>query len=300
MAGERQPEAEERAARRFGPDLFLVAYERMNRHGADGLAAGLAFGALLSSAPLLLVVLAALGALLGEGAARREVLQVVSDALGARPSELVAGWIDEADAWSATATAFGLVFFFFGAGRLALLVDAAFKVVFEVPEPPHKTGLRGAIRDYLRLHALSLVVTLGASLLLLVSMLVGEGALRVFGGGDVESFGALVGRWVLSSGFLFASVALTYWLLPPVRLERVEVLEGALVTTILLVLGIAILRALSAALELGAAYGAASAIVGTLLALYWAAQAFLYGAELTGELARRRRRASGTAARSVL
>lgn len=300
MTEEGQPKADPKAAQRFSADLFLVAYDRMNRHGADGLAAGLAFGALLSSAPLLLVVLAALGAFLGEGAARREVLHVVSDALGSRPSQLVAGWIDEADAWSATATVFGLVFFFFGAGRLALLVDAAFKVVFEVAEPPKHAGLRGAIRDYLRLHALSLLVTLGASALLLASVLVGVGVLRAFGANDAESTPALIGRWVLSSGFLFASVALTYRLLPPVRLERVEVLEGALVTTILLVLGIAILRALGAALEFGAAYGAASAIVGTLLALYWSAQAFLYGAELTGELARRRRRSSGTAARSVL
>lgn len=281
--------------RHWSPDLFAAAYNHMARHGGDGLAAGLAFGALLSSAPLLLLVLVIAGGLLGEGTARDEVLYVVRGALGTRPSELVAGWIDETGAWSARATLLGVGFFIFGAGRLALLVDAAFQVVFEVQPPAVRPRFRDTVTDFLRLHSMSFLVTLGAGLLLVLSLVVRTSVFWVFG--EDSDAGDSTARFVtthaLSFGFLFASVALVYRLLPPVRLEVLEVLEGALVTTVLLELGLWILRALGRALDLGAAYGAASAIVGTLIALYGGAQAFLYGAELTAELRRRRRKARG-------
>lgn len=272
----------------WSPGLFAAAYNRMSRHGADGLAAGIAFGTLLSAAPLLLVVLAIAGQLLGDGAARDQVLDLVRDALGARPARLMAGWIDEVSAWSATATVLGIGFFVFGAGRLALLVDAALEVVFEVEHAP-PLALVASLRAYVRLHLMSLAVTFAAGVLLLISLLVRAAAPWAFGdlSGSIRFW---ILSHVLSFGLVFGSVALAYRHLPPRRLTTKEVLEGALVTTVMLEIGFAIVRAIADWMDLGAAYGAAGAIIATLITMYLAAQIFLYGAEITAELWHRRRR----------
>lgn len=279
---------------RFSLDALSAAYNRMSRHGADGLAAGIAFGSLLSAAPLLLVVLAVAGQVLGDGTAKDEVLDLVREALGARPTRLVSGWIDEVQAWSATATLVGLGFFIFGSGRLALLVDAALEVIFEVQPTPAR-GFLAAVRDYLRLHLTSLAVTSGASVLLVVALLIRASAPWVLGDLIDTPIGWLV-QSGLSLGLVFGSIALAYRYLPPRRLTYAEVFEGALVTTVPLALGFLGLRALTRWIDLGAAYGAAGAVIATLLALYFAAQIFLFGAELTAELSYRRRRGKPSAA----
>jgi membrane protein len=260
----------------------------MSRHGADGLAAGIAFGSLLSAAPLLLVVLAVAGVVLGDGTAKEGVLDLVREALGSRPTRLVSGWIDEVRAWSATATVVGLGFFIFGSGRLALLVDAALEVIFEVPPAPAKSFF-AAVREYFHLHLTSLAVTSAASVLLVVALLIRASAPWVLGELADTPIGWTV-QAALSFGLVFGSVALAYRYLPPLRLTYPEIFEGALVTTIPLALGFMGLRALTRWIDLGAAYGAAGAVIGTLIALYFAAQIFLFGAELTAELSYRRRR----------
>jgi len=274
--------------RRFSLGALAAAYNRMSRHGADGLAAGIAFGSLLSAAPLLLVVLAVAGQVLGDGTAKDQVLDLVREALGGRPTRLVSGWIDEVQAWSATATVVGLGFFIFGSGRLALLVDAALEVIFEVPPTPAR-GFLSAVRDYLHLHLTSLAVTSAASVLLVIALLIRASAPWVLGDLADTPIGWSV-QGALSFGLVFGSVALAYRFLPPRRLTYAEIFEGALVTTVPLALGFVGLRALTRWIDLGAAYGAAGAVIGTLIALYFAAQIFLFGAELTAELAYRRRR----------
>lgn len=279
---------------RLSLDALSAAYNRMSRHGADGLAAGIAFGSLLSAAPLLLVVLAVAGAVLGDGSAKHEVLDLVREALGSRPTRLVSGWIDEVQAWSTTATVVGLGFFVFGSGRLALLVDAALEVIFEV-EPSPARGFFPAVRDYFRLHLTSLAVTSAASVLLVIALLIRASAPWVLGDLADSPIGWSV-QAALSIGLVFGSVALAYRYLPPRRLTYPEIFEGALVTTIPLALGFVGLRALTRWIDLGAAYGAAGAVIATLIALYFAAQIFLFGAELTAELAHRRRRGKPSAA----
>jgi membrane protein len=279
-----------RKPRRWTLELFAAAYHRLSRHGGDSLAAGLAFGSLLSVAPLLLIVLAVLSLIVGEGTAREEALALVHDSLGGRAAPVFAGWIDDARVWSATATVLGVVLFVFGAARLVALVDSAFEVVFEVPhEPP--IAFWKAVRRYFATQLLSFGVTLVAGFLITCSLLVRIAVPAVLGSLEDGPLGDVwwVGRSVLSFALLFLSLALVYRVLPPRKLDRGDVLEGALVSTVALHAAFILLRWLTARVDFGAAYGAAGAIVGMLVALYVAAQLFLFGAELTAELAHRRR-----------
>lgn len=281
-------------------DVLIAAYRRMDRHGGDGLAAGLAFGALVSAAPLLLVTLAVIARVLDDHDRARSLLDdSVGGALGPRAVELLGAGLDEVLAWSTTATWVGLVFFAFGATRLALLVDAAFEVIFELEDRARRVG---RLPGVLGVHLDALAVTLVGGLLVTLALLIRAGSplltawLR-FAPPELAWLSAAANDLVqLVVGFLalFVAVAIAYARLPPVQLERTEVLEGALLTSVLLEAGLSLLHWLGEWLELGAAYGAASAFIATLLVLQWSAQVFIFGAEVTAERARQRSQSSPT------
>ena len=276
---------------RFSPELFLVAYRRLDEDNGDGLAAGLAFGALLSIAPLLLVVLAAASLVLDEGEARAQLVGLMRDSLGWRAVPMLDGWIVDAQIWSTGATVLGVVLFLFGSARFVGLVESAFRIVFDAPaRPPESFGR--SVRRFFGSQLRSLFVTLAAGLLVLASVV-----LRAVGGWIIgeDSWPPLSLGWpILQELFSFATwvlaLVLVYRVLPPVRLHRADVFEGALVSATLVSLALFALRTLASHLDFGAAYGAAGAVIGTLIMLYVVSQIFLFGAELTAELAARRGR----------
>lgn len=270
-------------------ELFKVAYDRLTRHAGNSLSGGLAFGALLSIAPLAIVVIAITSAFLGEGAARQETLAVVQGALGEESAPIVAEWIDQARNWSTGATIVGAIMFFLGAARLVGLIDESFEIVFEVPPRNEETALQ-SIRRWASTQAVQVAVTFVAGLLMAASLFARTLSGAVLHAIDVPAVGVLawLGQEAVALAVWTAALAVIYRVLPPVRLSKADVVRGAVVSAVLLEAVLLILRALAAQLELGAAYGAAGAIVATLLTLYFAGQTFLFGAEVTAELAERR------------
>jgi membrane protein len=280
-------------------DVLATAYRRMERHGGDGLAAGLAFGALVSAAPLLLVTLAIVARVLDDHARARAIVDdTVDSMLGSRAVELLSGVLDDVVTWSSTATWVGLVFFLFGATRLAFLIDAAFVAIFEIEgHAPRPTKL-SMIPSAIRAHLDAFVVTLVGGLLVSIALLCRAGApmlasmVRV-APDEIVWLGVAateVGQLAIGFGALFVAVAIGNARLPPVRMHASEVLEGALITTLLLEAGLGLLRWIAGLVDLGAAYGAAGTLIATLLVVQWSAQVFVFGAEVTAERVRRRSR----------
>jgi len=273
----------------LGFDVFKTAYNRLSRHAGKSLSGGLAFGALLSIAPLTIAVIAVSSVVLGEGSARVETLQMVRDSLGPSAAPVVAEWIDQARDWSGGATVLGLVLFFFGGARLVGLIDESFEIIFEVP-PRDQESTRQAVKRWLTAQAVQWGVTFGAGALMAGSLFFRTIAGNLFGDpADPVLSGAL---WLLLEAASLAvwtvGLAVIYRVLPPVLLSNGDILRGAVVSAVLLEVALLLLRALASSLELGAAYGAAGAIIATLLTLYIAAQLFLFGAEVTAELGERR------------
>lgn len=162
-------------------------------------------------------------------------------------------------------------------------------MIFDVPSRA-KDSFAQSIRRYFTTQAKSVAVTLGAGLLMVVSLVVraiGESTL----GGDGHGVLAVlwpIGREMISFAFWFAALAAVYRFVPPVRLDRGDVVCGAAVSAAVVSLTLLVLRLGASVFDFGAAYGAAGAIVATLLTLYVVSQLFLFGAELTAELASRR------------
>lgn len=290
-------ESEAQIPKRWTWELVGAAYDRTTRHGGDSLAAGIAFGTLLSLTPLFLIVLAGLSLVVGEGHARGEALALVRDVVGSRGASLVGTWIDEARAWSTTAGALGLGLFVFGSARLVGIVETAFNVIFELPVAPPRS-LWISLRAYMTSQLVGLGVTLAAVLMLIASLLIRIVVPLVFTWLHPWVVGVLSS--LASFALLFASLALVFRVLPPRRLLRSEIVEGALISSAVLELAFTLLRLITDHVDFGAAYGAAGALIGTLIVLYFAAQLFVLGAEITAELEQRRRLRAEASKREVL
>ncbi len=264
------------------------AYGRLVRHGGDSLAAGIAFGMLLSMAPLLLVAVAVASLWIGDGSARDQMIDLVGQTLGRQGGHLAGQWIDDARAWSGTATALGFAGFVLGAARLVSIVDTAFDVVFEAP---HRVlTFRQSVHAYFVAQATGIGVTLLASMILVASILLRAVSTSALGLAWPEPFGLGIGalRAIGSFALLALALGLVYRVLPPCRLARSDVVEGALVTAGLLDGTFWVLSLVIERIDVGAAYGAAGAVIAALVWLFVASELFLFGAEVTAERAERR------------
>jgi membrane protein len=202
---------------------------------------------------------------------------------------MIRDWVEQAHAWSGTATMLGLVMFLIGSARLVALVDAAFEMVFDVERREAPTSFVDRAKAYLGAQARTIAVTMAAGLLMVASLVLRAIGEWVFGGIESAIVEALwiVGREVVSLAMWMAALVLVYWALPPIRLRTADIVQGAFVSAVLVELALIALRIGAGFFDPGAAYGTAGAVVGLLVTLFLVGELFLYGAELTAELSSR-------------
>jgi membrane protein len=243
--------------------------------------AAIAFYAITSVGPVLLIIVAVAGLVFGEDAARGALMGKLHDAMG----EQAAGFLQTAIGSASNhksgwlATAIGVVSLVVTASGVFGEMQTALNAIWRAkPEGDSVTRLIKA-----RLTSLTLVVALG--FMLLVSLVVGAAIAAV---GQVLN-GIMPFTQVLLH-FLNFAVSLTllgaifmaiYKILPDTHLRWSDTIVGALVTALLITIGkmaIGIYLGTSAILS---SFGAAGSVLATLLWVYYSAQIFLFGAEFT-------------------
>jgi len=246
---------------------------------APGRGAAIAFYAVTSLAPILLIVIAVAGAAFGEEAARGAIFAQFRNLLGANGADLL-----EATIASASAERAGLVATIIGILTLILTASGVFleleDALNEIWGTRHEGGiLSGLVRG--RLMSLGLVATLG--FLLLVSLVV-DAALSGLGG----SIDAPVGAALLMTLNFFVTLVLVavlfaaiYKLLPAKPLAWPYVIFGAALTAVLFQIGKLLIGLYLGSYGAASSLGAAGAVLGLLLWVYYSAQIFLFGAALT-------------------
>jgi membrane protein len=143
---------------------------------------------------------------------------------------------------------------------------------------------------FVRTRLLSVGMILALGFLLLVSLVLSAaltGLEKLSRGDQVVN---LVLDW-LNSVFSFALVAALfatiYKVLPSVRLAWRDVIVGAIVTALLFTVGKFAIGAYIGNSGLASTYGAAGSVILVLVWVYYSAQIFLFGAELTRNYAYR-------------
>jgi len=266
--------------------VIAVARYLMQRD-ASLLAAGLAFFAMISLAPFIVLAVALGGAFFGRDTAQGELHARVAGELGTQVADFVVGLAkNAADAQSLSiATIVGIVLLLWSSTRLFMEVRRALHAMWQIP-PPIEFTFRLAVVKYLkaRLFAALGTVIFGALFLALLGSRV---ALNVVA--DLVS-GFPINLWVvlepvLAVGLVTLLVMIVFKLLPDQGPRGWPLWVGALATAAFLLVGRTLVALYVSAGAIDTAYGAAGSAVVFLIWAYWSSLAFLFGARLAWALA---------------
>jgi len=274
---------------RFVKDMtkvFLAALKACLTHRASSKAAALAFYTLFSMAPILVLVLAAAGYILGAQAAQGAIFAQLKALVGPTGALALQNLVAGARVPGSGRAATGIAVLLLAVGATSVfaeLKDSLDEIWNrQVPVP---TGILAMLRARL----LSFGLVLALSFLLLTSLMVNTVLALLAGFWEGYWAGSY---WVfssLSALFTFAVIAclfaVIYKMLPEVTLPWRDVAIGALCTAALFSLGE---HAIAAYLRTGAvntSFGAAGSLAVLLIWVYYSAQIFFLGAEFTREYA---------------
>jgi membrane protein len=249
--------------------------------GALSRGAAIAFYATTSIAPILLIVVAIAGLAFGRDAAENAITAQFSSLMGDQTAQMLQAAVASASGKSSgvIATAIGLVTLLVTASGVFGEMQTALNAIWKAK--PAGTTVSRLVRA--RVASLGLVVTLG--FLLMVSLVVSAG-LSAFGTylNGILPFGKLI----LSALNLVVSVLLlsvlfgaVYKILPDRRLEWRDVAIGAVMTAVLFTIGKSLIGWYIGSSAVASSYGAAGALIILLLWVYYSAQIFLLGSEMT-------------------
>ena len=256
---------------------------------APSMGAALAFYMLFSIAPLLLIVISVAGLVFGEQAARGEIMGEISGLVGVDSARMVEAMLEGLNrpAASLLGASAGLVALLIGATTVFGELQDAMDRIWRAPSRPAAGGLWSLLRARL----LSLGMVLGIGFLLIVS-LVFSAALAALGKwwapwfGEWEVFANVVDIAV-SFAFVTVMFAAIYKWMPRVKVAWRDVWIGAAITALLFTLGKALIGLYIGRSGVASAFGAAASLVVLLLWVYYSAQVFLFGVEITWVYAHR-------------
>lgn len=273
-------------------DVLLRAARAWSEDQVPTLGAALAYYTLFSIAPLLLIVISVAGLVFGEQAARGEIMGQLTGLIGADGAQAVEALLQrvrrpEDSGWAAL---LGLAVLLVGATSVFAELQNALDRIWDAGPHPEATAA-DSLWDWLRRRLLSLGLILGLGFLSMVSM--------VF-----SALLAALGRWwsplfegwlwlaeglnvLLSFALMTAMFAALYKWVPRVALRWRDVGVGALITAALFTLGKSLIGLYLGRSGLASAYGAAASLAVLMLWVYYSAQVFLFGAELSWAYARR-------------
>ena len=254
------------------------------------LGAALAFYAIFSIAPVIVLAFTAASLVLGPEAAQGRLTKEIESTVGPTVAAAVqaTALYTYRSGSGVPATVLSIVFFAFGATGFFSQLQSALNAVWEVVPKPGR-GLRGVLRDRLG----SFLAVLGASTLVLADLLVT--AVLSSLGQTLPSSPVLEGSplwwavtFAVSWAFLTLAIALVYRILPDAKVAWRDVWIGAGSSGLLFLLGNHLIGWYLAAAGITSVYGAAGSIVIVLLWVYYSSQAVLFGAEFTRVYAKHR------------
>lgn len=248
----------------------------------SSLAAALAYYTLFSLAPVLLICISLVGTLYGEDAARGQILGQVQSLLGEQTALQIQEMIKNVNHPSSAfiARIFSIIVLLFTASRVFNSIQEGLNIIWGVKVNHHQKWF-AAIKNQFVSFAMILIFAflLFSSLVLSALLAILSSHINYFIGTSIFI------ELVISYSFSFLLVTLLFALmfksLPDIELKWSNVWVGALITAVLFSLGkIAIGFYLNKA-EIVSVFGAASSIIVLLIWVYYSAQIFFIGAEIT-------------------
>jgi membrane protein len=285
-------------AARFDFGIVMETFTAWNADKAPRLAAAIAYSTVFAIAPLLIITIALVGAVLGftgsthpHTAVENMLMLPIAHAAGNDAAQLVRGIVDASfgkPRESAIAQVVGWIAFAIGASGVFAALQDALNTVWDVKPPTHQNILI-MVRDRAATIGMLLVIgfLLVMSLFLNVAIaFVSTNLTRVLPFANAGLALAAI-NWVVSIIVIAVLFGLIFKVLPDVDIGWRDVAIGAIVTAVMFVLGQALIGIYIGKAGVASAYGAAGALLAILVWIYYSALILLFGAEFTKIQARR-------------
>ncbi len=260
--------------------LTSETFSSWSEDNAFRLAAALAYYAVFSLAPLLILVIAMAGTIFGNKIAQGEVMDQIGSLIGSGGATAIRTLIENAHAHgTARASVLGILSLLFGATGVFVSLQDGLNTVWQVKPKPRNLVV-GFVRQ--RIHTFTMV--LGIGFLLLVSLVVSAviSALgKYFGDTFVPVDLPHIGNFLVSLGIITMLFAMIFKLLPDVNIRWGDVRMGAFVTALLFSLGKLGIGAYLGRSSMTSVYGAAGSLVLILGWVYYSSLILFLGAEFT-------------------
>jgi membrane protein len=270
--------------------LLKESFSEWQKDKASRLAASLAYYTAFSIAPLLLLTISIAGLVLGDEAAQGTIFYQLQGLLGPEAAGFFQSAIahSRAPGASSISAVIGIATLVWSAGNVFGQLQDALNTIWEVQPKP--AGIAGAVKR--RIVPLSMV--LGIGFLLLVSLLLSAGisAIGTFLG-EVLPGSAVFWQIVnaaLSLVIITLLFAAIFKILPDAEVRWSDVWIGAILTSLLFVIGKTLIGIYLGHSSVGSTYGAAGSLLVFLVWVYYSAQILFFGAEFTQVYARQRGR----------
>ncbi|MBF6614316.1 MAG: YihY/virulence factor BrkB family protein [Chloroflexi bacterium] len=262
--------------------LFKDTYKDWSEDKASRLGAALAYYAIFSIGPLLLIAISIASIVYGQKAAQGQIVGAIGSVVGNNAAKIIQTTIQNANRGNGTiiATIIGIVTLLLGASGLFGQLQDALNTVWEVMPKPG-AGIVAMVKERL----LTFLMVLATGVLLIGSLAV-SAVIAVLGKtiSDTLPGGAILWQainFLISLGIITLMFALLFKFLPDVEIRWKDVWLGAAVTALLFVIGQIGLAFYLGTGSVGTAFGAAGSLVIVLVWIYYSAQILFFGAEFT-------------------
>ena len=261
---------------------------------AATMGAAIAYYAVFSLGPLLILVIAVAGLVYGKQAAEGALFEEIAALVGQESAGAVQALLRSASSTSSgiVATVIGVSFLIVAATGVFEELQGAFNVIWRA-ERRKASGVLSLL--LMRLRSLSFILAIGlllmASLALTAGLALFEGYLRGF----LPSLTALLDSLDVPTSLAMPTLlfALMFKILPDARVEWRDVWLGAITTAVLFEIGKYFIGLYIGGGGVMSTYRAAGALVLLLVWIYYSAQILLFGAEIAKASGERRKARRG-------
>lgn len=276
--------------------IWRLLYDTWNGFSHDNglrLAASLAYYAILSLGPMMVLLLAIIGSVWDVKSAQTELSEEVEHFIGGPAAQAMIGVINQANLPTLsgrTALLSAVVLLFSGTAVFAQLQESM-NTIFNVPKRQRLPFL-SVVRQ--RLISLGMLMGLALlTLLLVITSSVVEFIMQTVA--QVHPIFKLLQfavDWTIALMVFVGLFAAIFKLLPEVAPPWRDIRIGALVTGLMFAIGRELISETLSRSKPSSAYGAAGSIIVILLWVYYSSAILFFGAEFTQALARARERAA--------
>jgi membrane protein len=268
--------------------LLSQAYTDWASDGAARLGAALAYFTLFSVAPVLVVVTGVVGLFIGQAAAQGEVapwLERLLSPQGAQAAELM---LKQAatPAGGVVTTLGGLLTLILGTSALVTEVRHSLNTVWRVQDSPSQnSGILASLRAMASERLYAFLIVVGAGLLVLASLVVNTTvtATATYFDGRLPLPATVLQaiNFIVSFGLMTTMFTLVYKTVPDAHVAWGDAWIGAIVTAFLFNVGTMVLSIFLGTTGGSSVYGTAASVLVLLMWVYYSAQVFFFGAEVT-------------------